>query len=77
MRYAREVLRVALSGTGFLFVPLLLLTALWVVSFLMRCAEVGLTEATAHSWIDAALLKGAWFLGGVRGVYRLRRGCQE
>lgn len=77
MSRVEYVLRIALAGTGFLFLPLCAATLVWFASFLYLSVDIGLTEASARCWVDAALLKAAWFLGGVRGVYRIRRGCQD
>ncbi len=77
MRYAREALRVALSGAGFLFAPLLIVTVAWFLYALSVALVAGLTDTSAMLWKEALGLKVVWVIVAVRGHHRLRAGCQE
>lgn len=77
MRYAYEVLRVTLSGAGFLFAPLLVVTVAWFLYALSIALVAGLTDTAAMLWKEALGLKVVWVIVAVRGHRRLRAGCQE
>lgn len=76
MHYAREALRLALCGAGFLFVPLLAVTALWFLYALILVCTAGFTDASATLWKEALGLKAIWILAAVHGRRVSRVGCQ-
>lgn len=77
MRYAREALRVVLSGAGFLFTPLLAATVAWLLYAGTFALTVGLADAPMALWKGALCLKAVWVVAVLHGRRVLRIGCQE
>lgn len=72
----RAVLRSVLSGTGFLFIPLVVFSVFWMCLFCVRAMTTGFAAAAQEMWVVAAFLKGAWIIGGLYGRRRMERGCR-
>ncbi|GMU73929.1 MAG: hypothetical protein AMXMBFR44_1280 [Candidatus Campbellbacteria bacterium] len=66
----------ALSGTGLFFIPLSLVTFIWVIALADTLVQYGATAVSSGTWKEAFLLKAVWLFAGVRGERIRRDGCQ-
>ena len=75
-RFLHGVPRRFLAGTGFLFLPVVGLTVLWIGVFLGIFAVLGFAETAKIVWPVALFFKVVWVAGDLRGRRVLQKGCQ-